>query len=139
MVKRAARGYTVETATQPNRMVLSGMYTEYPNQKIDIGHMGETLPFLMWRIDQALSRPGHSTIHFRETFTKHFWITTSGHFSTPALVASMMELSADKIMFAVDWPFVANKPAMDWIETLQISPGDRKKILSENATALLKL
>lgn len=139
MVMRAAWGYTVETATQAIRMVLSGMFREYPNLKIVLGHMGETLPFLMWRINQALSRPGHSDINFRDTFTRHFWITTSGHFSTPALVASMLELGSDKIMFAVDWPFVANQPAMDWIDTLQISPADRVKILSGNASALLQL
>ena len=139
MVMRAAWGYTVETATQAIRMILSGMFDAYPNLKIVLGHMGETLPFLMWRIDQALSRPGHSTIKFRDTFTKHFWITTSGHFSTPALIASIMELGAERIMFAVDWPFVANPPAMEWFEAVQISPADRRKILSENAKALLKL
>ena len=139
MVMRAAWGYTVETATQAIRMVLSGMFEEYPKLKIILGHMGETLPYQLWRIDQALSRPGHSTIKFREVFSEHFWITTSGHFSTPALLTSMMELGSDKIMFAVDWPFVANTPAMEWFETVQISAADRKKILSENARALLKL
>jgi predicted TIM-barrel fold metal-dependent hydrolase len=139
MVMRAAWGYTVETATQAIRMVLSGMFAEFPKLKIVLGHMGETLPYQMWRIDQALSRPGHSTIKFREVFSEHFWITTSGHFSTPALLTSMMEIGADKIMFAVDWPFVANPPAMEWFETVQISGADRKKILSGNAKALLKL
>lgn len=139
MVMRAAWGYTVETATQAIRMILSGMFQEYPNLKIVLGHMGETLPFLMWRIDQALSRPGHSTIRFRDTFTKHFWITTSGHFSTPALLASIMELGSEKIMFAVDWPFVANPPAMEWFETVQLSASDRQRILSGNAAAFLKL
>jgi predicted TIM-barrel fold metal-dependent hydrolase len=139
MVMRAAWGYTVETATQAIRMVLSGMFEQYPKLKIVLGHMGETLPYQMWRIDQALKRPGHNTINFREVFSEHFWITTSGHFSTPALLTSMMEMGSDKIMFAVDWPFVANEPAMEWFETVQISSADRKKILSENAKKLLKL
>ena len=58
MVIRAAWGFTVETATQAIRMVLSGVFDAHPNLKIILGHLGETLPFLVWRVDQALSRPG---------------------------------------------------------------------------------
>src|SRR6202008_1826817 len=72
MVIRAAWGFTVETATQAIRMVLSGVFDAYPNLKIILGHLGETLPFLVWRIDQALSRPGQKTISFRDVFCGHF-------------------------------------------------------------------
>jgi predicted TIM-barrel fold metal-dependent hydrolase len=139
MVMRAAWGYTVETATQAIRLILSGVFREYPNLKIVIGHMGETLPFLLWRIDQALSRPGQDSINFRQTFCDHFWITTSGNFSTPALLCSMQEMSVDHIMFAVDWPFVANPPAMKWMNELQISQADKAKIFGGNAQKLFRL
>lgn len=139
MVMRAAWGYTVEAATQAIRLVLSGVFTQHPNLKIVLGHMGETLPFLMWRINQALARPGHESVNFRDTFCKHFWITTSGNFSTPALIASMLEMGIDRIMFAVDWPFVDNPPAMEWMNTLQISPEDKAKIFSGTAEKLFRL
>ncbi len=71
MVIRAAWGFTVETATQAIRMVLSGVFDKYPNLKIIIGHLGETLPFLLWRIDQALSRPGAKPLSFRDVFSSH--------------------------------------------------------------------
>ena len=58
MVVRAAWGYTVETATQAIRLVLCGVFDAYPRLKIILGHLGETLPFLVWRIDHALARPG---------------------------------------------------------------------------------
>ena len=45
----------------------------------------------------------------------------------------------DHIIFAIDWPFVSNKPGMDWLKTLQISRDDMTKMLSGNATRLLKL
>ena len=50
---RPAWGYTVETATQAVRLVLSGVFDAYPNLKIILGHFGETLPFLVWRIDSC--------------------------------------------------------------------------------------
>ena len=58
LVVRPAWGYTVETATQAIRLVLSGVFDAHPNLKIILGHFGETLPFLLWRIDSSLKRPG---------------------------------------------------------------------------------
>ncbi|MDO9439740.1 MAG: amidohydrolase family protein [Beijerinckiaceae bacterium] len=138
-VIRAAWGYTVEAATQAIRLVLSRVFETHPGLNIVLGHMGETLPFLIWRINQALSRPGHEELSFREQFTRHFYVTTSGNFSTPALMCTMTELGMDRIMFAVDWPFVANKPAMDWVNDLQISRDDKTKLLSGNAKRLLRM
>jgi 2,3-dihydroxybenzoate decarboxylase len=138
-VIRAAWGYTVEAATQAIRLVLSRVFETHGELNIILGHMGETLPFLLWRVNQALSRPGHEEMSFREQFSRHFYVTTSGNFSTPALMCTMTELGMDRIMFAVDWPFVANKPAIDWVETLQISREDKTKLLSGNAKRLLRL
>jgi 2,3-dihydroxybenzoate decarboxylase len=135
----AAWGFTVETATQAIRLVLSGAFEAYPNLKIVLGHMGEGLPFLLWRLHHALSRPGNRPISFREQFSEHFWITTSGNFSTPALLCSMMELGVDRILFSVDWPFVQNPPGTRWLNELQLSAEDKAKIASGNARRLLKL
>ena len=135
----AAWGFTVETATQAIRMVLSGAFEAFPRLKIILGHMGEGLPFLLWRLDHALSRPGNRPISFREQFSQHVWITTSGNFSTPALLCSMLELGVDRIMFSVDWPFVQNPPGTAWLEALQISAEDKAKIAGGNAKHLLKL
>ena len=138
-VVRAAWGYTVETATQAIRLVLSRVFEKHPRLKVVLGHFGETLPYQLWRIDQALKRPGHDEISFRDIFTRNFYITTSGHFSSTALVCAMMEMSMDHIMFSIDYPFVQNHPAMQWLDTLQISQNDMRKFLSGNARNVLKL
>ena len=138
-LQTAAWGFTVEAATQGIRLVLSGVFDAYPDVKIILGHMGEGLPFLLWRIDHALSRPGNRSVAFREQFSRHFYITTSGNFSTPALLCSMMELGVDRILFSVDWPFVPNVPGTKWINDLQLSAEDKIKILSGNAKRLLKM
>jgi len=135
----AAWGFGVETATQAIRMVLSGAFETYPGLKIILGHMGEGLPFLLWRLDHALSRPGNRPISFREQFSQHVWITTSGNFSTPALICSMLELGVDRILFSVDYPFVQNPPGTRWLQELQLSAEDKAKIAGGNARRLLKL
>jgi len=140
MVVRAAWGYTVETATLAIRLVLSGVFDAYPRLKIVLGHLGETLPFLVWRVDQALARPGAAkALSFRDTFCGHFYITTSGNFSNPALLCCVMEMGIDRILFAVDWPFVPNKPAVEWMDTVPLCDEDKIKILSGNATKLFRL
>jgi predicted TIM-barrel fold metal-dependent hydrolase len=133
----AAWGFGVETATQGIRLVLSGVFEQYPKLKIILGHLGEGLPFYLWRIDMALARTKASG--FRDTFRRHFWITTSGNFSTPALLCCVMEMGADRILFSVDYPFVPNPPGVKWMETVPLGPEDRAKILHGNARRLLKL
>jgi len=135
----AGWGFTVETATAVIRLILSGMFKKYPDVKCIVGHLGEGLPFLLWRINQALSRPGHEPLDFRAKFRKHFWITTSGNFSTPALECSIAELGLDRIMFSIDYPFVANKPGVEWIDGLQMSAQDKAALASGNAKKLLRI
>ena len=139
MVARPAWGYTVETATTAIRLVLSGVFERHPRLKVILGHLGETLPFLIWRIDQALKRPGQKAMSFRDIFASNFFITTSGNFSNPALLCCVMEMGVDHILFAVDWPFVMNPPAMEWMHTVPLADADKAKILSGNAKALLKM
>lgn len=138
-VIRPAWGFTVETATAAIRLILSRALEKYTKLNIVLGHMGEALPFLMWRIDQALSRPGQDSLSFREQFCRHFHVTTSGNFSTPALICTMLELGIDRIMFSVDYPYVLNSDGTNWVEQLQISPDDKAKLLGSNAKRLLKL
>src|SRR6478735_7816527 len=137
MVVRAAWGYTVENRDPGDPPGAEWRIRRHPRLKIVLGHLGETLPFLVWRIDQALARPGAKTLSFRDAFCGHFYITTSGNFSNPALLCCVMELGIDRILFAVDWPFVANKPAVQWMETVPLCDEDKAKILSGNAQRLL--
>jgi 2,3-dihydroxybenzoate decarboxylase len=138
-VARPAWGYTVETATTAIRLALSGVFEKHPKLKVILGHLGETLPYLVWRIDQALKRPGQKSLSFRDIFCGNYYITTSGNFSNPALLCAVMEMGVDHILFAVDWPFVMNPPAVDWMATVLLSDEDKAKILSGNAKRLLRM
>jgi len=137
----ATWGFTVETATQAIRLVLSGVFNKYPGLKIILGHMGEGLPFLMWRIDFTLKRMGNKVMEktYREYFSEHFWVTTSGNFSNPALLCTVMEMGIDRIMFSIDYPFVENSPGTDWIPNIPLSEEDKAKLLHGNVERLLKL
>ena len=100
--------------------MISGVFEKYPKLKIILGHLGEGIPFLLWRIDQSLSRSNSGT-PFKDTFRRNFYLTTSGNFSDTALTASITEMGIDRIMFSVDWPFISNKMATDWLNASALS------------------
>ena len=133
----AGFGFTMETAAAGVRIVLSGVLDKYPDVKIILGHLGAALRFLLWRIDMALNRPGNKGVAFRHLFTSNFYITTSGFFSDPALLCCIQEIGIDRILFAIDYPFVANEPGPKWMESLMLNADDKAKILHRNAERIL--
>ena len=133
-----ALGFTVEAATQAIRLVISGVFEKYPKLKIILGHLGEGIPFLLWRIDESLAR-SNSGPSFKDIFRRNFYLTTSGNFSDTALTASITEMGIDHIMFSVDWPFISNKTGTDWLHASALSATDKAKVFGGTAKALLKL
>jgi 2,3-dihydroxybenzoate decarboxylase len=66
-------------------------------------------------------------------------VTTSGFFSDTALRCSIDEMGIDRVLFAVDWPFVRNKPGTDWLMAAPITDSGKAMIAGENAAKLLRL
>lgn len=135
----AAWGFGVETGTLGIRMVLSGVFKAHPELQVILGHLGEGITFQLARIDEALSRPGNAPSDFAATFRNNFHITTSGFFSDSALRCCIDEMGADRILFAVDWPFVRNSEGVDWLRAFPTKPSTRAMIFAGNAERLLSL
>ncbi len=138
MFIRAAWGFTFEAGTQAMRLVLSGLFDAHPGVKIILGHLGETIPFTLARIDEALSRDTPMK-NFREVFSSHFYVTTSGFFSDPALRCCIEEIGIDRIMFSIDWPYASNTAGVQWMRNSKLDEADKRKILSGNARRLLRI
>jgi predicted TIM-barrel fold metal-dependent hydrolase len=139
ILSRAALGYTVEAATHGARIIVSGVLDRYPNLKIILGHLGEAIPFLLWRIDNGITRQTKLPRSFTDYFRQHFYLTTSGALSNSALTCSIAEMGVDRIIFAADWPYQLSVPSRKFIDEAPISEQDRKLILSGNARKLLRL
>ena len=135
----AGMGFTVETAVHAVRLVMSGLFDDLPGLQIILGHLGEALPFLLWRSDMALSRNTTLKRRFQDCVRQNFHVTTSGNFSHPALQCCLAELGAERVMFAVDYPYAANGEAVSFMREALIARDLRRAILSGNATRLLGL
>lgn len=133
--------FAQETAVHALRLMGSGLFDEHPNLRIILGHMGEGLPYMMWRIDNRnawVKVPPKYPAKRRiaEYFNENFYITTSGNFRTQTLIDAMLEIGADRILFSTDWPFENIDHAADWFDTTTIAEADRVKIGRTNAKLL---
>jgi len=133
-----------ETAVHALRLMGSGLFDAHPTLQIIIGHMGEGLPYSMWRVDthnkwMAVQNRYPAKRKIAEYFRENFYITTSGNFRTQTLIDAMLEIGADRILFSADWPFENIDHASDWFDTCSIAENDRVKIGRANAWSLFKL
>jgi 2,3-dihydroxybenzoate decarboxylase len=134
-------GFAEETAIHALRLMGSGLFDQYPKLQILLGHLGERIPYDLWRLDHRLAkvpnRPAKQTM--REYFRKNFHVTTSGNFCTPTLIHAILTLGADRVLFAVDYPFEDHAQACAWFDAAEIAEPDRMKIGRGNAKALFGL
>ncbi|GGX17172.1 amidohydrolase [Pigmentiphaga litoralis] len=133
-----------ETAVHALRLMGSGLFDAYPDLRIILGHMGEGLPYSMWRIDHrnawVKTTPKYPAKRkIVDYFNENFYLTTSGNFRTQTLIDAILEIGADRILFSTDWPFENIDHASDWFASASISEADRKKIGHTNAAKLFKL
>lgn len=138
----AVWSFTVETATHALRLMTSGLFDRFPGLTVVLGHLGETLPHYIWRIDHRvgfmgdLRRFDKPLSHY---LRENFLITTSGNFRTQALVNILSELGADRVLFSSDYPYESMREAADWFDTASIGEADRLKIGRTNAQRFFRL
>ncbi len=129
----------VDTATYVLRMVFGGLFDRYPNARLIMGHMAEMLPYVLNRIDQRWSvspMDSRNKLKPSEYIKRNIWLTVSGNASVPALKCAIEAIGADRIMFAVDYPFESMEEFSQFIDTADISEEDREKICWKNAEKL---
>jgi 2,3-dihydroxybenzoate decarboxylase len=133
-----------ETAVHALRLMASGLFDRHPKLQIIIGHLGEGLPYSIWRVDnrnawtKAPPRyPAKQKLGYY--LQQNFYLTTSGNFRTQTLIDAMLEVGADRIMFSTDWPFENVDHAAIWFDACTISEADREKIGRTNAVRLFRL
>jgi 2,3-dihydroxybenzoate decarboxylase len=132
----------VETGIYALRLIFSGVLDAIRQTTLILEHMGEMLPFVLWRLDARVKfsigklkikkLPSH---YIKENII----ITTSGQFSSDPLLSALTTIDADRILFAVDYPFESTKEGTHLIETAPISEAEKDKICHLNTERLLRL
>jgi hypothetical protein len=89
----------------------------------------ELLPDIGERLKRPISR----------AILDQVWLTTSGIFSEPPLLAALLTFGIDRIMFSVDHPHAPNAKGRDFLDGISLAPAGMAKLTHSNADALLKL
>lgn len=135
-------GFGAETSIHALRLMVSGLFDEYPKLKIILGHLGEGLTFGIWRVDHRISQlrvTPRAKLPMSHYLRENFYITTSGTFRTQALTNVILEVGADRILYSVDYPYEDVVEAREWFDQAAISESDRLKIACANARKLFDL
>jgi len=138
-------GYGIETSTNAVRMILSGLFDKFPRLKIVLGHMGEAVPFWLWRMDymhgNATNFGGAPKLQLKpsEYFRRNFAITTSGVESHPALRYSIEVLGPENVMWAVDYPYQPMAPAVQFIKTAPLPEDVKAMVAGGNAAQIFNI
>ena len=135
-------GFAVETSIHALRMCGSGMFDDFPNLRIIVGHLGEHIPYDLWRIDARMrfSPRGYTGKRYLgEYFRDHFYVTTSGNFCDPAFRCAREVMGVDRMLFSADYPFEKMEDAATWFDNTPLSDNERLQIGRTNATKLFGL
>jgi 2,3-dihydroxybenzoate decarboxylase/5-carboxyvanillate decarboxylase len=138
-------GYGMETGTHAVRMMTSGLFDRFPKLKICLGHMGEAIPFWLWRLDfmntraQAGGRAPKTALTMDEYFRRNFVITTSGVEDPLALDYAIRRLGADNVMWAIDYPYQPMRPAVAFMDSAPLDDETKAKVYGGNAERVFRI
>jgi len=136
-------GFAVETSIHALRLCGSGLFDDYPNLRMVIGHLGEFIPHALWRVDARMSyspRGYRGNRPLGDYFRDHFTVTTSGFFNDPAFRNTLEVMGNDRVCFCADYPFETMEDAADWFDASSVmTDEERIQIGRTNAIRLFDL
>jgi 2,3-dihydroxybenzoate decarboxylase len=132
-------GWGVETGSHALRIISGGIFHRFPKAKLLLGHLGETLPFQLWRFDSRSKPYGWNLPKPPSQYLKeNVWVTMSGMYDLPPLRCSLDALGRDHVMFSSDYPFDSDG-AGPFMDTVPLDEGLRADVAYNNAAKLLGL
>ncbi|KAB5513409.1 hypothetical protein GE09DRAFT_980796 [Coniochaeta sp. 2T2.1] len=122
----------------------SGVFDLFPRVQVVAGHLGEGIPFNLWRANHWSNVPPRKAVRvakedFGYYFKHNLSITTSGNFSTPGLNLCLNEIGVDRCLYSIDSPYEAIKEAQDWWKGVELPEDQKAALARRNAIKLFKL
>jgi 2,3-dihydroxybenzoate decarboxylase len=139
-LRRATWEWGFETGSHALRLVFGGLFDRFPGAKLMLGHLGETLPFLLWRFDSRAKLYGVKLAKQPSDYIKqNIVVTTSGMCSAEPLNCTLAALGPDRVMFAADYPFESAQEAGEFLDHAPLAEPVRQDIAFNNAVRYLGL
>ena len=134
--------WNFETSSHFLRLLFSGVFDRYPKLKIIVGHMGETMPYHLWRFDsRAALIDGKRPLKEAPSFylKRNMFVTTSGQCDNVPLLAALSALGNDRVLFSVDYPYEDSAVAGRFLDAAPIDDATRAKVSRLNAIEVMNI
>jgi predicted TIM-barrel fold metal-dependent hydrolase len=147
----ALAGFSHEVWMHVQGLIFSGAFDRFPKLRVVIGHMGEGMPLLLYRFDWMQSnadgrpnlRGGQAPVKLKNKVSHYFkhniWITTSGVAWEPAVKFCQEVLGADRVIYAMDYPYQISKDEVDAYDRMDMPVAHKKLLMQSNAEAVFRL
>lgn len=144
----AIYGFSVETGMHLLAIITSGAFDRFPRLKIVVGHLGEALPFWLFRIDymhrasvaaKRYQRIGPLKRKPSDYMRENIYVTTSGMAWEPAILFCQSVLGMDRVLYAMDYPYQFHADEVTVSDNLPLSNSDKKKFFQLNAEKVFSL
>jgi 5-carboxyvanillate decarboxylase len=137
-------GFAVEAGLHLLRLIVSGVFDRFPNLRVVVGHLGEGLPFWLYRLDYMFKHGGRTTENRAvrlpsEYLRENVWVTTSGMPWGPSIMLCREVLGPDRVLYAMDYPWEFEADEVRAHDALPLSLDERKSIMQTNAERLFDL
>ena len=144
----AVFGFAVETSLHILRIVFSGVFDRFPKLRMVAGHLGEGLPYWLFRIDFMHQRLTSNNRYANvpklqkkpsDYLKENFYVTTSGMAWQPPILYAQSVLGMDRVLYAMDYPYQFVPDEVKVTDDLPISDADKKKFYQANAETVFAL
>jgi 2,3-dihydroxybenzoate decarboxylase len=135
-------GFGVETALHLMRIMVAGVFDRFPKLQIAVGHMGEGLPFWLYRLDymhnatvaanryESMKKTNRK---ISEYLRENVYITTSGMAWEPAILFTQKVIGMERVLYAMDYPYQFVPEEVKVHDNLPLADADKKKLFQTNA------
>ena len=144
----AVFGFGVDTGFHALSMITSGVFDRFPKLQLILGHMGEALPFWLYRLDYMHAAGIRANRYpfmpkLKKTISDYMRenviVTSSGMPAEAPIRYSQEVLGVDRVMYAMDYPYQYVPEEVTMQDSMAISDEAKKKFFQTNAERVFKI
>lgn len=136
-------GFGIDVMTTLTRMILAGIFDQFPNLKIVLGHLGEGFPFILDRMrargPKQSRLPAINERPAMDYFPTNVWVSTSGNYSPASFRCALDVLGPEHILLGSDYPMERLGDSVQFLDQMDLIEPFRELISWKNASKIFHI
>lgn len=144
----AIYGFAAETGLHLLRIIVAGVFDRFPKLRIVSGHLGEGVPYWLFRIDFMHARMVAANRYASVTklqrkpsdyIKENLYVTSSGMAWEPPIRYAQSVLGVDRVLYAMDYPWQFVAAEVTAMDQLALGDAEKKMFFQTNAEKVFNL